>query len=244
VALARQQWRNRQPGAPVGEPASTSPAPLEPGEIKIEAAIMDRGNVLAQQGGTSRHRHLPPVPPLRRVHPPLGQALRGFSERRSVGYRERAFRAGDGYPRLGQVRRGETYRVTGRDEAGDWLQITFEGDPGWVTSDLVSVNGTIDNVARVEVEPPPAPVAQAAPAAQPAAAPAAAAKSSASYPPAGGYFGYGTQAQVYGGADLGYVSSATRNMGFNWVKYQVPWKDFEGSKGAYGWGGMDASLIA
>ena len=28
-------------------------------------------------------------------------------------------------------------------------------------------------------------------------------------------------------------------MGFNWTKYQVPWKDFEGSKGAYGWGGMD-----
>jgi hypothetical protein len=28
-------------------------------------------------------------------------------------------------------------------------------------------------------------------------------------------------------------------MGFNWVKFQTPWKDFEGSKGSYGWGGMD-----
>lgn len=48
------------------------------------------------------------------------------------------------------------------------------------------------------------------------------------------------QAQVYGGADLGYVVNATRNMGFDWVKFQAPWKDFEGGgKGDYGWGGMD-----
>ncbi|MGB3217904.1 MAG: hypothetical protein WBD79_10910, partial [Anaerolineae bacterium] len=59
-------------------------------------------------------------------------------------------------------------------------------------------------------------------------------------PSGGAGFGYGVQAQVYGGADLGYVVNATRNMGFDWVKFQAPWKDFEGGgKGDYGWGGMD-----
>jgi hypothetical protein len=47
------------------------------------------------------------------------------------------------------------------------------------------------------------------------------------------------QSQVYGGADLSYIINTSRSMGFNWAKFQAPWKDFEGSKGAYGWGGMD-----
>ena len=140
---------------------------------------------------------------------------------------------------MAKAARGETYQVTGTNEAGDWYQITFEGDPGWLTADLVSVNGTVDGLAMIEVEPPAVAVAAAAApaaAAQPAAAaPKPAAQPASSYPPAGGYFGYGMQSQVYGGADLGFINSTSQSMGFNWTKYQVPWKDFEGSKGAYGW---------
>jgi hypothetical protein len=82
---------------------------------------------------------------------------------------------------------------------------------------------------------PAAPAAPAQPAnTSPAPAPVGPSRGS------GAGFGYGVQAQVYGGADLGFVSNATQGMGFNWVKFQAPWKDFEGSKGDYGWGGMDS----
>ncbi len=89
--------------------------------------------------------------------------------------------------------------------------------------------------------PTPAPTATPAPTRPPApAAPPAANNPPAPRPSGGAGFGYGVQAQVYGGADLGYVVNATRNMGFDWVKFQAPWKDFEGGgKGDYGWGGMD-----
>ncbi len=51
-------------------------------------------------------------------------------------------------------------------------------------------------------------------------------------------FGYGVQAHMYY-TDLGAVASAVKGMGFNWVKQQTPWKDIEGSKGAYNWGELD-----
>ena len=46
-------------------------------------------------------------------------------------------------------------------------------------------------------------------------------------------FGYGIQ--IDAGDDLGWATSAIKGMGFGWVKFQVPWKDFEGSPGAINW---------
>ncbi|MEZ4719024.1 MAG: hypothetical protein R2851_23480 [Caldilineaceae bacterium] len=51
-------------------------------------------------------------------------------------------------------------------------------------------------------------------------------------PPAGGgFFGYGVQAHMLGGGIDGAVN-ATANLGFNWIKQQVEWRNFEGSQGA------------
>ncbi len=135
---------------------------------------------------------------------------------------------GTGYPKIGDARDGATYRITGKNEAGDWYQFSFgEDQPGWVSARFTTVDGPTDALAIVK------------PAAAPAASQSASATTTLSLLPTGGYFGYGTQAQVYGGADLGYIANANRSMGFNWVKFEVPWKDLEGSKGSYGWGGMD-----
>jgi len=215
-------------------------APAEPGELAIEAAIVDRGNVLAQQDGTpvAIATYTPSPTPTPEFTPTLEPTATPEFAELAVTAATANVRSGPStaYPRVGQIRRGETYQVTGRNEGNDWYEINYEGDPAWVTADLVSVTGSLDAIALVEVEPAPT----AAPQAAQSQAPAPAAKPAAvSYPPAGGSFGYGVQAQVYGGADLGYVSQSTRGMGFNWVKFQVPWKDLEGSKGAYGWGGMD-----
>ena len=136
------------------------------------------------------------------------------------------------------LRSGATYRITGQNEDGNWWQISLRRQDGWVTGDLVSVRGNTEAVAVVEVAPPPT----AAPAAgrSPPHPPRPRRAPRALIPrPRRLLSATACRRRSYGGADLGYVVNATRGMGFNWVKFQVPWKDFEGSKGAYGWGGMD-----
>ena len=68
------------------------------------------------------------------------------------------------------------------------------------------------------------------------AAPKAAAKAAAAPRPAPpGFFGYGIQIDPWG--DRGAAIGAVKGLGFNWVKFQLPWKDFEG-------GGPGAAQLA
>lgn len=88
---------------------------------------------------------------------------------------------------------------------------------------------------QTQAEAPPAEVAQAAPAA-PAAPP----------PPASGVgnvpFAYGIQADPRGNdsANVGHIQA----LGFNWVKFQLAWKDAEPSPGGYSWGEWDSTIQA
>jgi uncharacterized protein YraI len=76
---------------------------------------------------------------------------------------------GTNYPVLGQVRQGEQYDITGKNTAGDWWQFNFNGDPGWILANLVSVKGDAGAVLVAKHIPsPPAPVV-APPVQQPAA---------------------------------------------------------------------------
>jgi len=71
----------------------------------------------------------------------------------------------------------------------------------------------------------PAPVPQNPAPAAPAAAPA----------PAG--FGYGVQLHAPGGDQ--HAIDVTRGMGFNWIKQQIEWHRYEGSKGSRDFSGLD-----
>jgi len=87
--------------------------------------------------------------------------------------------------------------------------------------------------------PAPTPTPEPAPAAE--SAPAA-----ASSPPASAVgnlpFGYGIQADPRGNraANIGHMQA----LGFNWVKFQMPWKDVEPSPGNYQWGMWDELIGA
>ncbi len=210
-------------------------APAEPGALQIEAAVVDRGQVLRRESAANiavaTYTPVPtPTPAFTPTPSPTPTAA--FAEL-TVNSGTLNVRGGPGtaYARIGELNNGATYRITGKSEDGGWYQFAFGEETGWVSKDLVAVSGSAATVAVVKVAPAPTPRPVAA-APAPAAGP--------SYPAAGGYFGFGVQAQVYGGADLGYVANATKGMGFGWVKFQAPWKDFEGSKGNYGWGGMDS----
>ena len=90
-------------------------------------------------------------------------------------------RAGPGtnYAVLGSVRRGQSFRPTGRNPAGDWLAFDFNGQPGWIFEPLVIVTraDAIAVAANIPA-PPPTPVP-----ATPAPAPPAAAQPAAAQPP-------------------------------------------------------------
>jgi hypothetical protein len=78
---------------------------------------------------------------------------------------------GTAYQILGQLESGQQFAITGRNADADWWQFDYNGDTGWVTGSLVTVNVPADAVQVVEAPPPPAPVVRAPePAPQPQAA--------------------------------------------------------------------------
>ncbi len=133
---------------------------------------------------------------------------------------------GTAYPVTGRLDGGATQKIVGKSEDGKWWQIATKEGNGWVAGELVTTGGPMQGVAVVKAAPPPtaAPQAQAA---------AAAIGGPAPRPSGGGSFGYGIQIDPWG--DRGAAIGAVKNMGFNWVKFQLPWKDFEGQRGQRNW---------
>jgi hypothetical protein len=129
-------------------------------------------------------------------------------------------RSGPGtvYAIVGRVAAGESYRISGKNERGDWWQIEYKDGKGWISADLVKATGPVGAVATVAAPPTPT-----------AAPQAVAAAGFAPAPSGGGFFAYGIQIDPYG--DRGAAISTLKSLGFTWVKIQVPWKDFEGQPG-------------
>jgi hypothetical protein len=126
---------------------------------------------------------------------------------------------GTAYGSIGRAAAGQTYPITGKSADGKWLVIDLGGKQGWVLSQYVKPNGALDSLPVVKA--PAAPKAAARPAAAPRPAPP-------------GFFGYGIQIDPWG--DRSAAIGAVQGLGFNWVKFQLPWKDFEGAgPGARNW---------
>jgi len=84
---------------------------------------------------------------------------------------------GVAYPVVGQVSQGDGLAVLNRNEAGDWLQVTWKGSPAWLSASLVSLNvKPVELPVAKAIAPPPSAqppigIATSAPAAGPAAEP-------------------------------------------------------------------------
>ncbi len=79
---------------------------------------------------------------------------------------------GTNYGLAGSAQVGETFRVTGKNAAGDWWQIDYNGQPGWIFGQLVTATGA-EGVPVAQNIPAPPPTATAAPPAPPTNTPAA-----------------------------------------------------------------------
>jgi uncharacterized protein YraI len=221
---------------PLTDPNLVVQAPQQAGEFQVEAAIVDRGQVLQTAVGTpiAVATYTPTPTPTPEFTPTPEATPTPVTAELTVTSATLNARSGPGtsYGRVGQLSRGETYTITGRTEAGDWWQVSYNGKPAWVSGDLVDVSGPAESVAMVEVAPPPT--------AAPQAAAARAASSSPARATTGGTaFGYGMQIPNW---DVAGLAAKVRGAGFNWVKFQTPWKDIEGTAGALDWGGLDGTV--
>ena len=122
-------------------------------------------------------------------------------------------------------RRARPTRSPGRTTTAPGGSSTLNGKPGWVSADLV----TVTRQRRRRGSRRSCATAHRSAGCRRSGRAAAAAAPAKSYPAAPGAFGYGVQIDPYG--DRAEAIALTKAMGFNWIKFQLPWKDFEGSPG-------------
>lgn len=68
-------------------------------------------------------------------------------------------RSGPGtvYAVIGALRAGQTATITGRNTAGDWWQFAYQGQPAWVSRQVVSVSGPATEIPIPVAPPTPKP---------------------------------------------------------------------------------------
>jgi len=70
---------------------------------------------------------------------------------------------GTAFAKLGEVQQGQSFEITGKNQVGTWWQFSFNGQPAWISGEMVSANAAAKSV-QVAASVPTAPV-------QPTAAP-------------------------------------------------------------------------
>ena len=185
-----------EPAAPMRAPAPTftPTAQVQPVQVDANAAAATKQAQDAAQGGTQDASQGEPVavvenPPAQQEAPAATQLPAEEPTATPAPQNAEAVinislmnvRAGPGLTHniLGGANQGERFPVTGKNQSGDWWEIDFNGQKGWVFGELV----TLENVSTVALAqviptppPPPTPVpvpptntpAPAAPTAPPA----------------------------------------------------------------------------
>lgn len=217
--------------------AVTLDIPGQPGDYMVAAGLLDGNRMVSDQGEASvavaTYTPTPtptpeftptPVPtptPVATATPtPLPYAVA-----QATGTTNLRKGPGTAYDRVGQLAAGEQLKIIGKNKDGSWWQLAGpKGDPVWIIASRVEALGPVAAV-QVAQNIPKAPKRPTSPVAS----------GSHALPAGAGSFGYGIQIQPYGGADIAFAANAIRGLGFNWVKWQVPWEDMEGTQGQIGW---------
>jgi dipeptidyl aminopeptidase/acylaminoacyl peptidase len=74
---------------------------------------------------------------------------------------------GTAYPIVGGLSLDDVVEVVGKNAAGDWLQIAYNGQEGWVAAAYVDLTGSLAVVPEVSAPPPPPPTPTPMPAVPP-----------------------------------------------------------------------------
>jgi hypothetical protein len=73
-------------------------------------------------------------------------------------------RSGPGttFTKIGEVQQGQSFEITGKNQAGTWWQFSLNGQPAWISGEMVSANAAAQNVQVIAVAAPPTAVPQPA----------------------------------------------------------------------------------
>ena len=71
-------------------------------------------------------------------------------------------RSGPGttFTKIGEVQQGQSFEITGKNQAGTWWQFSFNGQPAWISGEFVSANAAAQNVQVIALAAPPTAVPQ------------------------------------------------------------------------------------
>ena len=127
------------------------------------------------------------------------------------------------YAVVARVPGNTSVTIIGRSSNGAWMQVDLNGTPGWIAHWALEYGPDAQD----------APLARSA---QPFPQEMRKEVRPGSTPPIA--FGYGLQAHLIG-TNIEEIVIATRDLGFDWLKQQVRWKNTEQQVGNYGWRELD-----
>jgi Tol biopolymer transport system component len=145
---------------PIGRAAPTpTVVPLAAAEATATPTTAPTPTLLKAPTAIPRQAQDAATPP-----PPTAPALGTESSRRVEG-KVTAYglnvRTGPGtvYPIIGGLSLGDGVEVVGKNAAGDWLQIAYNGQEGWVTAACIELADSLATVPEVSAPSPPMPMA-------------------------------------------------------------------------------------
>jgi hypothetical protein len=134
-----------QPAPPDTQPQPVDDAPAEQAEpVEVAQPAAEAQDVEATEAQAEEPAPTEPQPATAIVAIPLLNVRGG---------------PGLAYNILGGINQGERYVITGRNEAGDWWQIDYNGQAGWVFGELVTTENaeSVALAANIPAPPPPTP---------------------------------------------------------------------------------------
>ncbi len=139
---------------PLDNPSFAFMAPTGEGNLNVEAKIVEGNRAVGLPKSISLA--MATATPAPTPAPEFATLTSG----QTVNVREGPSTA---YSVIGQVQPGGSYRILGKNEAGDWWQIDLDGTPGWTIDSLTNASGNLGGVAVItDIPEAPQQVAAAA----------------------------------------------------------------------------------
>lgn len=139
------------------QPAGQTTGAEQPAAQPIATAVVVAAEVAENPTATPEIATATPIPeaPTATPEPPTATPVTDPEVRTESAMNVRGG-PGTNYTVVGALNTGDVARITGKNEAGDWWQISLAGGTtGWVYGPLVTTSGNIDGVAIAAAPPPP-----------------------------------------------------------------------------------------
>ncbi len=144
--------------APVPPPTKTPKPTFTATAVPTEIPFATPQPIQATAQAAATAATQPTQPPTATVEPTVAASATP-SETKVTATQNVNVRSGPGtaYPAIGRLSAGESFVVTGKDDAGEWVKFDYKGKDGWATAALLEVSGDLNGVEVAEAPAMPTP---------------------------------------------------------------------------------------